>query len=142
MFNIDSGIISLIIDACLIVGVLLLWLSWHRNGKRQQRLEQMLAQTAEQLEEAGRHLNQATQAIEHLKQQEKNQQVKATASVKSAIVRNSGYAASLARDDSHISTILRMQREGESAEIIAGKLGIPLAQVRLMLKLHAASPSS
>jgi len=35
-----------------------------------------------------------------------------------------------------------MQREGESEESIADRLDIPLAQVKLMLKLHAASHSA
>jgi hypothetical protein len=35
--------------------------------------------------------------------------------------------------------MLRMKREGESAQTIAERLDMPLAQVRLLLKLHAAT---
>ena len=43
------------------------------------------------------------------------------------------------QNSTQATMILRMQREGESEESIADRLDIPLAQVKLMLKLHAAS---
>ncbi len=158
--------LGLIIDGALIVGVFCLWLTWYRNGKRQQKLEELLIDTAQQLEEATKHLSLATSAIEQLQEQEKSNQTKApvvtrTATQELATTPPSAYQAlphqpapahqipaqallpqSLPPQNSTQATmILRMQREGESEESIADRLDIPLAQVKLMLKLHAASNS-
>jgi len=160
----DSSMISqfldqwlgLIIDAGLILGFFFLWLSWHRNGKRQQQLEQLLGETARQLEEATRHLSEATAAIQQLKQQEQRSARHPASTTRPAPAKQARTEPS--RVEQHLATqapvtapaqnstqatmILRMQREGESPQTIAERLDMPLAQVKLLLKLHAASGSA
>ena len=143
--------LGLMIDVMLIAGVFCLWLIWYRNGKRQKNMEQLLMATAQQLEEATMHLSQATYAIEQLKQQEQEAPAKPFKAAEPAMRHSQSEpspvtsnqvasAQSLPPQNSTQATmILRMQREGESEEGIADRLDIPLAQVRLMLKLHAAS---
>jgi len=134
--------LGLIIDAGLVLGFFFLWLSWHRNGKRQQQLEQLLGETARQLEEATRHLSEATAAIKQLKQQEQRRPAPAKQThrteqppVKQTLV------TPPAQNSTQATMILRMKREGESPQTIAERLDMPLAQVKLLLKLHAASSS-
>ncbi len=130
--------LGLMIDTGLVLGVFFLWLSWHRNGKRQKKLEKMLTETARQLEEATRHLSQATEAIKHLKHQEQSQN--STASRPTTRTEQPISPPTIPSQNSTQATmILRMKREGESPQTIAERLDMPLAQVKLLLKLHAAS---
>ena len=70
----DNGqMIRLLIDFAVIAGLFALWLVWYKNGNRQKKLEQLLADTANQLDEATRHLNQATVMIEQLKRHDHQQ---------------------------------------------------------------------
>jgi len=142
--------LGLCIDFALMIGILMLWLTWHRNGKRQQRLEQLLAATAAQLDEATRHLAEATQSIQQLKsRQGQDTQRQDTAEKITHEKRKQRPAATMpvnndslrppSRNSTEVSMILRMHREGETAETIAERLDMPLAQVKLTLKLHAAS---
>jgi len=143
--------LGVILDAALTGAVFLLWLSWFRNGKRQQRLEQMLVETSIQLEEATRHLSQATEAIEHLKRHEPSRPSRrepAAATVPAAAQQATHPGAEAtqtsplpAQNSTQATMILRMQREGESPQTIAERLDMPLAQVKLLLKLNAASGS-
>jgi len=139
-----------ILDTGLIFGFFLLWLSWFRNGKRQHRLEKMLMETSGQLEEATRHLSQATQAIEHLRQQ--GQSARRAAGRDSADhltpdppqpARSASVAPAATtlpqKNSTQATMILRMHREGESPQTIAERLDMPLAQIKLLLKLHAVS---
>jgi len=148
--------LSLLIDITLIIGVFFLWLTWFRNGRRQQKLEQLLAATAQQLDEATRHLNQATEMISRVQQQEEQRLAKETAPVKvqqkkpametvtdREPLAKTEPAKKLPPENSTQATmILRMKREGESSETIAERLDIPLAQVKLVLKMYAPSTKS
>jgi len=134
--------ISLFIDIGLIAGLIALWLIWFRNGQRQQRLEQLLAETARQLDEATLHLQQATRIIEQLKQRE-DQTRETTAAPKEPNIKRAVQKprateeAKLPPENSSQATmVLRMHREGEEPESIADRLDIPLAQVKLLLKLY------
>ncbi len=135
------------LDAGLTGAVLLLWLSWFRNGKRQQRLEQMLVETSSQLEAATRHLSQASEAIEQLRQHEqalpRREPVEKAAPVPQQATRprpvTTQTSALPAQSSTQATMILRMQREGETPQTIAERLDMPLAQVKLLLKLNAAS---
>jgi len=136
--------LGVILDAALTGAVFLLWLSWFRNGKRQQRLEQILVETSIQLEEATRHLSQATEAIEHLKRHEsshpsRREPAAATAPAAAPIAGTTQTSPLPAQNSTQATMILRMQREGESPQTIAERLDMPLAQVKLLLKLNAAS---
>jgi len=136
------------LDAGLTGAVFLLWLSWFRNGKRQQRLEQMLVETSSQLEAATRHLSQASEAIEQLRQHEqalpsRREPVEKAAPVPQQATRprpvTTQTSALPAQSSTQATMILRMQREGETPQTIAERLDMPLAQVKLLLKLNAAS---
>jgi len=141
--------LGLCIDIALMAGIFMLWLTWHRNGKRQQEMELLLATTAAQLDEATHHLAEATHSMQQLKfRQEKDEQAhQSTEHVafnqsrknQSAPVESS---APPPQNSTQATMILRMHREGEAAETIAERLDMPLAQVKLMLKLHAASTAT
>jgi len=145
--------LSLLIDITLIIGVFFLWLTWYRNGRRQQRLEQLMASTAQQLDEATHHLNQATELISRVQKKEEARlsQEKPAAKpqkkmrniekpVHSEPVYKAPPANNLPPENSSQATmILRMKREGETSESIAERLDIPLAQVKLVLKMYAPS---
>lgn len=122
--------LELAIDAALIVAVLLLWLSWYRNGQRQKQLEQLLKETAAQLQEATAHLSTASSVIEQIKRNPEPTPMKRAAPPDTQ--------DSAPRNSSQATMILRMHREGESAATIADRLDLPLAQVKLLLKLHTA----
>jgi len=145
--------LGLMIDVALLIGVFSLWLIWYRNGKRQMQMEELLIGTAQQLEEASMHLSLATNAIEQLKRQEKASSAKSAEPVKQKPTKYKAPAKAKdltqsqqqylpPQNSTQATMILRMQREGESEETIADRLDIPLAQVKLLLKLHAASKSS
>jgi len=140
--------LGLVIDISLMLGFFFLWLSWHRNGNRQRQLEQLLLETANQLEEATQHLSLATQAIEQLKQQEQTsppnpvEPPHSTISTPATPVNPTPTAPIPPQNSTQATMILRMQREGESPETIADRLDLPLAQIKLMLKLHAATQSA
>jgi len=133
--------LGLMIDTGLMLGFFFLWLSWRRNGKRQQKLEQLLTETAKYLEEATQHLSQATESIEHLKRQEKSKP-RARVSQPTRTKQPAEAPAIASQNSTQATMILRMKREGESSQTIAERLDMPLAQVKLLLKLHAASSSA
>ncbi len=158
--------LDVFIDIGLITAFFFLWLSWYRNGKRQKQLEQLLIDTAGQLEEASQHLADATQAIEQLKKQErqheqhsarrpapvkpartKQPQVTSNQIASNQIASNQIASNQIAsnnlppQNSTQATMILRMKREGESPQTIAERLDMPLAQVKLLLKLNAASSS-
>jgi len=147
--------LSLIIDVVLIIGVFFLWLTWYRNGRRQQHLEQLLASTAQQLDEATHHLNQATQLISRVQQQEEQrlekkvepEQPKPRAEEpprhEEPVIRQEAATRNVPPENSSQATmILRMKREGETPDAIAERLDIPLAQVKLVLKMYAPASKS
>jgi len=147
--------LDVFIDIGLITAFFFLWLSWYRNGKRQKQLEQLLLDTAGQLEEASQHLSDTTQAIEQLKKQERQHEqhsaprppikparTKQPQVTSNQIASNQITSNNLPPQNSTQATmILRMKREGESSQTIAERLDMPLAQVKLLLKLNAASRS-
>jgi len=143
--------LGLIIDIALMFGIFMLWLTWHRNGNRQQAMEQLLATTAAQLDEATRHLADATQSMQQLKarqhaDEEADRPQPAPEPARQQPRRTMPAQSDTPRPPPQNSTqatmILRMHREGEAAETIAERLDMPLAQVKLMLKLHAASSAA
>jgi len=166
----NTGIFSLMLDALLLIGIGALWIVWMRNGKRQQHLEQTLAETARQLQEASSHLEAATKQMAQLKSAatrapapdasapapSKTPAAKARVRPATAAVQPARHTPPAAAkrayqpnastrapansvNETRTGMILRMQREGETPAGIADKLELPLAQVRLLLKLQAAS---
>jgi len=212
--NVSGDLLGTVIDSVLLLGFVLLWFSWYRNGKRQQHLEKLLIETAGQLDQASRHLEATTHLIEQLKaEQSRNGSVPdrllsdrmvsnraavpastptATSSNPTAAAPNrselnrselnrsdpkrsdpnrcdynqpklnpSGFNPYRSNKHGHTqdtrlssveptsqppksstqaTMILRMQREGEHPESIADRLDLPLAQVKLLLKLNASAP--
>jgi len=148
----DNGqMIGLLIDIAVIAGLFALWLVWYRNGNRQKKLEQLLGETAHQLDEATQHLNQATLMIEQLKRQEEKPRTEELAArkepapktVRKSPARAQEPATKLPPENSTQATmVLRMHREGEKPEAIADRLDIPLAQVKLLLKLYASKSAA
>ena len=147
--------LSLLIDVTLIIGVFFLWLTWYRNGRRQQKLEQLLANTAQQLDEATSHLNQATEIISRVQQQEEDRLADQTADAgkpeprmvaaparEKPVTKQATENKTPPENSTQATMILRMKREGESPEAIAERLDIPLAQVKLVLKMYAPANKS
>jgi len=156
----DSESLNLLLNILLLVGITVLWILWMRNAKRQRRLEVLLRETAEQLEEATRHLDEASLQMASARKTESTPPPAAASTKKqrapatpkrhtSAAAARRAYqpqtSAPVGNSSGHAaqtSMILRMQREGESPASIADKLDLPLAQVRLLLKLQAATQHS
>jgi len=137
--------LGVVINSVLLLGFFFLWLSWHGNGKRQKKLENMLSETARQLEEATQHLSQVTEAMKHIKRQELSQsstRPPQTARTKQPLNKPPPPPTVPSQNSTQATMILRMKREGDSPQTIAERLDMPLAQVNLLLKLHAASSSA
>lgn len=121
-------------DGLMLMAIAGLWVSWMRNAKRQRRLQGMLADTSRQLRQASCHLEEAMRAIQELNQAKKSgghgHTSGQTTSLRNVSCSGSGHAT--------VAQVLRMQREGHDEEEIAAQLNTPTAQVRLLLKLHAA----
>ncbi|MDX8407214.1 MAG: hypothetical protein R8L58_02395, partial [Mariprofundaceae bacterium] len=131
-----------------------------RNARRQRRLEVLLSETAEQLEEATRHLDEASRQMAAARKSEctpapaaarvrkqpapanPKRHTPAAAARRAYQPQASAPATGSTDQAARTSMILRMQREGESPASIADKLDLPLAQVRLLLKLQAATQHS
>ena len=133
-FLIPPNFYSMLFDGMMMLAIIGLWVMWLRSANRQQHVEAMLADTAKQLDEATFHLEQAMAHMHASNKKphtrEKNKPVQA--------LDKSDMETSSILEASHAARMLRMQREGESLEGIATRLGIPLAQVKLMQKLQVA----
>jgi len=123
--------LNVILDVILILAMAGLWLLWIRTSRRQQQLQSLLIEASQQLDTATRHLDTAMQAIERL------QKLPAKAPAEEKPVTMTELPRPRRQSDAQATRILRMRREGESPEVIADKLHLPLAQVKLMLKLHS-----
>ncbi len=119
----------------MVIAIVGLWVAWMRNAKRQHRLQRMLADTSRQLQEASCHLEEAMLLIRELGQA-KNMVGHDDTSGRAISPR--GLSNHPAGGDTTVAQVLRMRREGHDAEEIAAQLDTPPAQVRLLLKLHAA----
>ncbi|OIO68429.1 MAG: hypothetical protein COW19_03800 [Zetaproteobacteria bacterium CG12_big_fil_rev_8_21_14_0_65_55_1124] len=119
----------MLLNGIMLVAVAGLWFMWWLNAKRQRLVESMLADSARQLHEATLHLQQAMELINKSTDRAKPQQHKTTA--------NHAQKAPAAQEETQIAQMLNMQGEGKPVEDISRRLGLPLNQVKLMLKLHA-----
>jgi len=151
----DARQLNLILDLVLIAAVIALAIIWLRNGARQRKLEAMLAGTAAQLTEASRLLEQASRQLQEARDEQTaatNEPAPAASPVQPPRITpqaaaRKAYAARAASGNGNTQAerttlVLRLHREGASAEAIAQKLDIPLAQVRLLLKLQGAAQPS
>lgn len=145
LIDLTAGWLKPAVDIFLIVGITALWITWLRNGQRQKRLEALLLGCADQLEEATRHLNEATQTIERLRREPVRAPQSAPAPRAEQPRQNpprQNEQALPPENSTQATMVLRMHREGEDAETIADKLDMPLAQVTLLLKLYAPREAS
>ena len=126
--------LPMLLDGMMVVAIAGLWIVWWRNAKRQRHIEFMLADSTRQLQEASHHLRQAMAYINNTSKK------KAASNQRTTDYHNEEktLATIPVRGDTRVTQMLRMQREGMQAEDIANKLGLPLSQVRLALKLHAS----
>jgi len=144
------------IDIILIIAVGSLWVTWLRNGQRQKRLEKLLLECADQLEEATRHLNEATTTIEKVKLDSATAESPASRPEKAPFARTTKAARKPVteakaepaaqqsmpdQNSTQATMVLRMHREGDEPQTIAEKLDMPLAQVKLLLKIYATTQS-
>jgi len=124
-----SQYLPMLLDGIMLLAIAGLWFVWGRNAKRQALVESMLADSAQQLHEATHHLQQAMELI-HQSTDTQGQQIHRAGP-------DRVQKKSASREDSNIADMLNMQREGKPIEDISKHLGLPLSQVKLMLKLHA-----
>jgi len=132
-FLIPPNLYHMLFDGSMMLAIIGLWVMWLRSANRQRYVEAMLADTAKQLDKATFHLEQAMAHMRGVSEEthacEKNEPLQPSD--------NPGMETASTLVASRVSRMLRMQREGESLEDMANKLGIPLAQVKLMQKLQA-----
>jgi len=150
--------LSMLLDGLLILIMLGLWWLWWQQSQHRKKIETNLSDAASQLQQATLMLDEALHHIERLQQHEIAAEPKATpvtsnAPAKTVNKKKQAYAysgdkdaysptgkktghVSVPQESSQAAQILRMQREGETAEQIAKNLNMPLAQVKLMLMLH------
>ena len=124
-----SQYLPMLLDATMLVAVAGLWFMWWQNAKRQRRVESMLTDSTKQLHEASQHLQQAMELIEKSTHNTKPRQQKISAE------RTQNISAD--QEETQITRMLNLQREGKPVELISRAVGLPLNQVKLMLKLHA-----
>jgi hypothetical protein len=154
-----AGILNMAMNALMIAAIAGLWLMWARASRRQCEVESLLRATSEQLDTALIHMEQA---MDHIRRLEASRTCMTPApdgkpSQKARDARGDKKSAS-ASDESEsprmamehverasradaagaapLTRVLRLHREGYKAEDIAVRENIPLAKVRLMLKLH------
>jgi len=155
---INNETFSLLFDAVLIVAVVGLWIFWGKQVTQRKHIEQALLDASTQLQEATLILNQALQQIEQLKGGAAAQSAEPAAAERGAADRRD--VVDVKRDDfrrkvearvqrepneqvhgsaniSQVAQMLRLQREGVRPEVIAEKLNVPLAQIKLMLMLQS-----
>jgi len=160
--NVSSEAFSMLLDGLLLLVMAALWWLWWQQARQRKQVEIKLAEAASQLQKATKMLDEALQQIAHLQayesdheveqQSETNDDVKVSFSAQSLAMsqahgknktpKPSGKRSVVNQPVANVSQssqsaqISRMQREGESPESIAGKMNIPLAQVKLMLMLQ------
>ena len=120
------------LNAVIIIAIVLLWIMWWRNARRQYHLNSMLVESSRQLTEASELLDQALAQIKELKQRDTKRPP--SASQATAV----GVPEKQEPDLEALHQLIpNMERSGKSLEDIARDLELPLAHVRLLAKLYA-----
>jgi len=153
-----AGILNMGLNALMIAAIAGLWLMWARASRRQREVESLLRATSEQLDTALVHMEQAMDHIRRLEasrtrmtpldEKPSQQTCAARGGKKSASTPDESESPRMAMEHverasradaagaAPLTRVLRLHREGYKAEDIAVRENIPLAKVRLMLKLH------
>ncbi len=151
--------LNMALDALMIAAIAGLWLMWARASRRQREVEALLRNTAEQLDTALAHMEQVMSYIRRIEASQahaapaktgkpsqtgrimpKEQRVASASGAPESPRPKPASSEQVASTDSasaaSLTRVLRLHREGYKAEDIAVRENIPLAKVRLMLKLH------
>jgi len=164
--DMDVAYASMLFDGLLIALMAGMWFLWHQQNGHRKRIESKLFEAAAQLQESTQLLEHALAKIEEISQrdnsdrhvdvggddvhvhvsdaarklaqsQTSSQRVKSVPQ-KIAPARTAAKPQVSQPKQSQVTQILRMKREGASADKIASTLDIPQAQVKLMLMLQQA----
>ena len=130
-FDVYQAWIGLGFDSLIIIGIVVLWMMWRQSAKRQAEVEAMLQDAASQLGEASQTLSEALTQIQRLQDAKPNEPVKPVSRSEYNKQADTTLSEPVAR-------MLDLHRQGASDEDIAQALAMPLAQVRLMIRLHSA----
>jgi len=144
----NADILNMALDTLMIAAIVGLWLMWTRAARRQRQIEALLSATTEQLDTALSHMEQVMTHIRRLEAAQSDTSSNHDAKTGATTSRHAFRHAPPSRDTAEapasslahtapITRVLRLHREGCKAEEIARREEIPLAKVRLMLKLHA-----
>jgi DNA-directed RNA polymerase specialized sigma24 family protein len=128
--------VNLAFDLVILAALGGLWILWWRTSRKQRAIEGLLAEAAQQIDRASLSLNEALQHIERIKQAESPAPRRRAARLEAEMPAPRQTAEP---QSPQIAQLLRMHREGRSAEDIAEALKLPSAQVRLLLKLHGTT---
>ena len=157
-------ILSIALDALLVVAIAGLWMVWFQQAGQRKNVENMLKQASEELQ-------QATQLLDHVmntmaqqkessvaeavldakvKMEQKTEAEKQEPEKKGAadideqdefkLEKNAKVSFTHPQhresDTNYSAQVMRLNREGLSAEAISEKLSVPIAQVKLLLLLQ------
>jgi hypothetical protein len=118
----------------IIIAIVGLWISWWRNLNRFHNTELLLAKSIQQLEEASTQLKQSMEHIQALEKKKYAGEGKLPENLSGKFhPANESASAEIT-----LTQTLCLHRGGMSDEDIANNIGIPINQVRLILKMHAA----
>jgi len=161
--NMDMPHVSMLFDGLLIVLMAGMWFLWYQQNTHRKRIESKLFEAAAQLQESTQLLEYALEKIEEISQQDhlgkqvdigvdkihvqlsdagrklaksETRQRMQTVSQQNTPKQVTAKQQVSAPKQSQVTQILRMKREGASADKIASTLDIPQAQVKLMLMLQ------
>ena len=135
--------LNLAFDLVMLVALGGLWAMWWKTSHKQRAIEGLLAEAAQEIDRASRSLNEALMHIERIKREQvvapKPKPSPRPAAAPAAPRPPEPQPKPETSQNSQITQLLRMHREGQSEEAIASTLSLPTAQVRLLLKLHGAT---
>jgi len=142
-------IVGLLIDAVMVLAMVGLWWLWLKGSRRQREIELKLDAASAQLQEASKQLNDLMPLLSELCDPRPSPAPpsrsvvapRATAAPDRPAAPRQG-SSSAGADDARLARLLRLRREGLDAEQIARQIDLPLAQVKLLLRVHAESVES
>ncbi len=146
----NMSIFNLALDVLLVVAISGLWVVWFMQAGQRKKVEEMLLQASKELQEATALLDHVMTSLAEQKAAEMQPRQRPASEVKpkERPRRSESYASpvnvpnrnsQLKREgaSNYAAQVMRLNREGLTAEKISEKLGVPIAQVRLMLLLQA-----
>ncbi|MDX8389997.1 MAG: hypothetical protein R8M38_05845 [Mariprofundaceae bacterium] len=130
-------LLTLVFDLLLMASMAALWWLWWKSANRQKQVEKLLLSATQQLDEATNNLQKAYALMPRNEAQKpKHPVVKKEAPTPQPTKKYAKDTDQDATDGDQLNKILRLRREGSTPETIAEQLTLPIAQVRLLLKLH------